>query len=134
MLQKPLTLLTLVVVTVLAGCTGGTDSRFAPTVEVSGQVTFGGKPVSAGEIQFTSAEDRQNGSEASVFIQEGRYTAQVTKGTKEVRIYANKPVGAADETGSQSQVQYIPAKYNSKSELVAEVGDDAVVVDFELTK
>lgn len=134
MLKQSTTLLVVVAAALLAGCSGGSDDRFAPTVEVTGQVTYNGKPISDGEIQFTSAEDRQNGSEASVFIKQGNYTAHVTRGTKQVRIYAHKPDGAADETGSQSQAQYLPAKYNGKSELEVEVGDEAVVADFELTK
>ncbi|WDI41359.1 hypothetical protein [Bremerella sp. P1] len=134
MLNSPLNLLAVALVALVAGCNSGGDDRFAPTVEVTGQVTYNGKPISAGEIQFTSAEDRQNGSETSVFIEQGKYSAMVTRGTKEVRIYAHKPVGAADETGSQAQKQYLPAKYNSNSELEVEVGDEAVTFDFDLKK
>ncbi|MEW4561903.1 hypothetical protein AB1K70_05215 [Bremerella sp. JC770] len=134
MVQKSTTLFALAALALLAGCSSGTDNRFAPTVTVTGHVTLDGKPIPEGEIQFTSDEDRRNGSEASVFIKQGQYTAQVTNGTKQVRIYAHKAVGAADATGSQSQVQWIPAKYNSRSELEAVVSDEPATLDFELTK
>ena len=63
----------------LAGC--GRQSG-PPRYELSGTVTFDGKPVPAGEIQFAPDTERGNrGPGTSAQIKEGRYQTLADKGT-----------------------------------------------------
>jgi hypothetical protein len=107
----------------LALVTGCGDSG-PKTYAVSGAVTFAGEPVGEGEIVFRSAA----GSEASCAgrIADGRFSFRATPGKKRVEIVASREVKSAPaESGETLNLQmYIPEKYNSKSELSADVTPD----------
>jgi hypothetical protein len=120
-----------------AGCGGKTADRAG----VSGKVTFDGQPVAAGQVVF---EPQGAGRMGIAQIVDGAYTMPPeqgpTAGEYVVRITANRPTGAkaAAGRGSDEQVdvyeQFIPAKYNDQTELKAQVGNEAAVVqDFALT-
>jgi len=105
------------------------------TYEVTGRVTFDGKPVTDGEIIFRAAE----GSERSWAgpIVDGRYTMQSTAGKKRVEISASRQVADVAVTGGGGEgpgfEMYIPEKYNSRSELQIQIAPDwGKEFDFEL--
>ena len=130
-----LKLLILVACLPLVGC-GGDGA-----VKVQGSVSFDGKPIQNGSITF-EPEDRKGPSQGQA-IANGSYTLdgpnKVPPGTKVVRIEAFGPSGKKTSIapGSTQMVdamhQYVPEKYNLKSELkkTVEPGKDNVI-DFDL--
>jgi hypothetical protein len=115
---------------VLALCGCGGD-----TVTVSGTVTFEGKPVSQGDIIFTDPEGKVAPDAGK--IRDGSYSVSVKPGKKKVEIRASKPIalppGKKGPMGeSEMWMDYIPAKYNTKSELAAEVSSASTKHDFTL--
>lgn len=118
----------------LAGCTP------APTgpaqFPVKGTVTFDGKPVESGRILFRKIGegDRAYGGE----ITNGDYSFPSEAGKVKVEITASRIIPGKFDTsnGTQEPVgeMYIPAKYNSKSTLEAEVkssGDNTIPFDLK---
>lgn len=120
------TILNSILLTALAsfiGC-GGVDDAPA-TVKISGEVTYNGKPMPAGEIIFRD----KSGSNKSISaqIKDGKYEADCTLGNKRVEITAMRDEKGATaetlETGESGPVleQYVPEAYNDKSTLTADV-------------
>jgi hypothetical protein len=105
-------------------------------VEVTGNVTFDGTPVSEGDITFRAA-DGTEGSCAGRIV-DGSYTFECTPGDKLVEVYAMRDVpGKFDESNPGEKVplreMYIPDNYNSDTTLkatVSESGDNKF--DFSL--
>jgi len=93
------------------------------TYKVSGEVTFDGKPVGEGQIVFRAAEG--SASSWAGEIKDGRYAFDATAGKKRVEITATRQVQTAQDSpsgqGAFTFESYIPPKYNSQSELTAEV-------------
>jgi hypothetical protein len=94
---------------------------------VSGTVTLDGNPMPEGEILFAGP-----GEVPQVLdIKNGSFEGQVTVGTKRVEIRAYRQVQAVaaggmykgEEVpgGGSSKENYLPARFNSESELTAEV-------------
>lgn len=118
-------------------------SKRAARTSVSGRVTFDGQPVAAGQIVL---EPLGSGRMGVAQIADGAYQMPAehgpTAGEYIVRITANRGAGRMVPSGArgtgqapvEAQEQYIPAKYNDRSELKTQVGQEAEVVrDFELT-
>lgn len=105
--------------------------------KVSGAVTFDGAPIAEGRIQFRAVEGDQRAFSAE--IRDGKYEAETLPGKMTVEIIASRPVpGKFDESNPGEKVpvgeMYIPARYNSKTELKAEIpAGGADGVDFALT-
>lgn len=129
-------LFALTAIAIIGGC-GKTSDR----ANVSGKVTFDGQPVATGQIVF---EPQGAGRMGIAQIVDGEYKMPAeqgpTAGDYVVKITANRPTGAkaAGARGSAEQVdvyeQFIPAKYNDRSQLKAQIGSEAEVVkDFTLT-
>ena len=100
-----------------AGCGGGKSS-------VSGTVTFDGKPLPEGQIAFVPASGKDKGANAT--IKDGAYSLQVPSGDYAVQVTASKkmplPAGKTGMFGAKEEVrQYIPERYNAKTELKAKV-------------
>jgi hypothetical protein len=132
-------LLTTAAALTLVGCDGARDG--IPREPISGKVTLDGASLEDGQITFTPAA----GGEpiAAAAIKEGRYTLRradgPSPGPHRVNIWSRKPTGKRlpsdvepgtfiEETG-----EIIPARYNLKSELKADVekgGDNRF--DFDL--
>jgi hypothetical protein len=94
------------------------------THTVSGEVTFEGAPVPEGDIIFEPL-DKKAAADAGK-IKDGRYSLSVKPGKHRVLIRASKLMklprgkkGALGET--EIHQQYIPARYNEKTELTADV-------------
>ncbi len=116
----------------LIGC-GKTSGPETQTV--TGSVTFDGTPVAEGEIVFRDAAGQTRSCGGP--IKDGKYSFDASPGSKKVEITAMRDVpGKMDTSNPGVEVplreQYIPANYNTKSTLTAEVsGSDPI--DFELT-
>ncbi len=130
-LHKRLPLLLLFPVLFFAsGCKSG-DGK----VDVSGTVTFNGKPVEEGTIQFVHTADTAD----TVTITDGKYATRIPPGSKKVAVHAYRKTGEflRDPTDKQSGYpvvsNYIPAKFNDQSELTAEVSKSGGVHNFDLT-
>jgi len=119
------------VVAFLAICSSGCGNGKV-VHKVSGKVTFESKPIQQGEIRFSNAG---NADEAGQ-IKDGNYTTALAEGNWKVRIFAyrEKPGQiVVPVTGTAPLMEnYIPAKYNDKSELVAEITEPTEDVNFDL--
>ena len=127
----------------LVGC----GSQGPERATISGTVTYMGEPLKTGVIRLVPMP----GTTAPVStapITDGRYTLSahggVPVGTHKIEIMANRPnkqapVEVEDFPGLASKAnveQYIPEKYNKKSELTITVpsGSGAITKDFDLTE
>ncbi len=136
----------LVLISLIAGC----RARGIERVVVFGNVTYDGEPVESGFIRFFPIEGTA-GPMWGARITAGRFRADdkggVPVGSQRVEIEAYRKTNrtpAPEESfesfndGSPTgvEVQYIPAKYNSKSQLRIDLksGSREVEKDFKLTK
>ncbi|VTR97701.1 hypothetical protein [Tuwongella immobilis] len=110
------------------GCS--TDAR---KVNVSGKVTLDGNPLAEGQILFVS--DQKDVPPEQGQIAQGTYTATLPAGPRTVQITAwrdSKKTNAV--MGGAVKEQYIPAKFNEKSELKTTIPDQATfTADFTVT-
>ena len=128
-------------VAILALFTLGCSS--ARPSSVTGKVTFDGHPVDTGNIRFDPLEDTP-GFGASTRIVGGEYAipadAGLFAGNYLVAISATRPTGRTiageglpGEANKIDEVeQYVPEKYNARSELRADLSPNANVVDYHL--
>lgn len=104
------------------------------TVKITGAVSLDGTPIPEGDILFRDATGSTGSCAAK--ITDGVYEMDSTLGAKKVEIRAMRDVpGKMDESNPGESVpmreMYIPKKYNTDSELTADVSE-ASQVDFEL--
>jgi hypothetical protein len=100
-------------------------------------VTFDGTPVETGRITFREVEGDKRAF--STEITGGKYELQTEPGKMTVEITASRPSGKFDTSNPDEEPQpigemYIPEKYNTKTELTAEVGEKTNDIPFTLTK
>ncbi len=116
---------------VLAGC-GQSDGPVMH--QVSGRVTFDGEPVQDGRILFRKLEG--DGKAFSAKIENGSYSLQTEAGKMSVEIIASRPIPGefdyANDTPEPVGEMYIPARYNTETELTAEITGNTEI-PFELT-
>ncbi len=93
-----------------AGC--GTGPK---TYWVQGSVTFDGRPIEIGEIIFVPL-DKDLGPDAGS-IKNGTFAFAVKAGKKRVEIRASRAVPGQRTSMGPVYEDYIPARYNSRSEL-----------------
>lgn len=119
----------LMVPLVLCGC-GDPGRLFYP---VSGTVTVEGKKVEQGDILFIP-EDPRWGPESGRIVA-GEYRARVPAGKHRVEITA-LDIGPHTKylDGSPLAANFIPERYNVRSELSAEVSKSQLKFDFALQK
>ena len=98
----------------VCGCSSG--SRSYP---VKGVVTFDGEPVPNGDIMFVE-EDGSIAPDAGKIVN-GKYDMQVKGGKKRVEIRASKEVPGAKGLMGPALEDYIPSRYNSRTELSRDV-------------
>ncbi|WP_417394578.1 hypothetical protein [Gimesia chilikensis] len=111
---------------VLAGCGGGGSG---PTnYPVSGKVTVDGEPLAEGDIIFRDAEGKATSGAGK--IEEGAFSFETVAGKKAVVITATREIpgktvagGAPGEPAVPAVEQYLPAEYNEKTTLEAEVSE-----------
>lgn len=95
------------------------------TYPVSGTVTFDGQPLPTGFISFTPVEGDIAPDAGKVT--DGKFEFRAQAGKKRVEINANRQaVGAKIDPamGAVPSEQYLPAEYNTKTVLTAEVKPD----------
>ncbi|NOY41608.1 MAG: hypothetical protein GXP26_07225 [Planctomycetes bacterium] len=137
-----LSLGTVLLCTSLFGC--GPDSKFKKVI-VRGTVTLDGQPIQNGEIRFYPVEGTP-GSVSGGPIKDGQYVAKgrggvsVGKSRVEIRGYRPPPESPGGEVSpgmeeGRPAVQYLPAKYNTQSELTATIESDSgnAAKDFNLS-
>ncbi|QDS90599.1 hypothetical protein EC9_48130 [Rosistilla ulvae] len=103
--------------------------------QVSGKVSYGGEPVTAGHVVFR-AKDGKTVSSAGPIV-DGVFEFESLPGEKTVMITATRPVpGKFDESNPGEKVQiteqFIPENYNAKSELSVVVTEADETFDFDL--
>lgn len=110
-----------------AGCSSKSDGPEIFTS--SGTVLYNGEPVADGRIVFRSLDGDGRGFSAP--IKDGEYSIETYGGRMRVEVRASREVpGKFDHSnGEPTPVgeMYIPARYNSQSDLVTNVPADADV-------
>ena len=87
---------------------------------VSGTVSYKGELVPDGSISFVPSDPKLSPQGAS--IRDGKYTAQVRKGTMTVQITGSKPDPKQKMLdGSPFWVDFVPEKYSTQSTLTVEI-------------
>ncbi|MBI1346484.1 hypothetical protein GC163_09360 [bacterium] len=137
------TLVAIMLCALTIGC-GGKAYDGAKRFPLSGKVTFDGEPVDGGTISFNpateNATDKQRPSGG--VITAGEYSIPegqgVNAGTYQVEIRWSRPTGKqfkdTQDTGEMidETKQVVPAKYNTVTELRAEVGTGSTTFDYDL--
>jgi hypothetical protein len=120
-------LLCLVVVS-MPGCAGGDGAA-----DVSGEVTLDGKLIDEGVIHFMPTDGKS--WTASTFIREGRFQTRAPRGKHRVEISSvqARPLRLGQDADSATGSEIVPARYNTKSELVADVKKGPNALRFELS-
>ena len=124
---------------VLALCAGCSDSGGLQKTVVRGAVSYNGELVPNGEIRFYPIEGTA-GSVSGGPIKDGQYVASsrggVPVGTHRVEISgyraSTKALDGDLAVEGGPAVPYIPAKFNSQSELRAEIERSTKTLDFNL--
>ena len=130
--------LALLSVLAAAGCTGKRAS-------VAGAVTYDGQPVDGGRIFFIPQGDPVGRPAVHATIEQGKYYLPAAQGPElgkhRVEIVwhkkpGGKPLGKPGDPGftTDDLVQTLPAVYNSKSTLSADVQPRSNTFDFALKK
>jgi hypothetical protein len=111
-LMKSSALLTCVLI---IGCQQANDD-----VEVSGAVTWNGKPLPAGMIILQPTEPRQ--PPVGGKIEDGKFLLHTKPGKMRVQVEAVRATRERDpETGTFLGEMYIPSRYNRETELEANI-------------
>lgn len=117
----------------LSGCSGKDGTE---TYAVSGTVTFNGQPIKTGDIVF-EPESSEVPPDAGQIV-DGKYKCKAKAGRMKVRISATREIPGKTTKGAMGEdlvvkEEYIPAKYNTATELTAEIdAADENTVNFEL--
>jgi len=102
-----------------------------PTAEITGLVTFDGKPVEKGGIIFRPTDGEAAARQGDIV--DGKYTLEAPIGSMKVEITGQRDTGVDDGMGGTEWKQFIPEKYNTKTTLTADVSKSGEkVFDFEL--
>jgi len=127
---------------VLAAASGcGRRSDDVPRATISGTVTYQGQPVVSGQIRFVPTGTPPRPVNGTV-IREGKYQAALWGGVPvgacrvEIEAWRLIPNASADRLGGGKPPaeQFLPAKYNEKSELTLTIkpGSGAITQDYDL--
>lgn len=118
----------------VVGCSG--DGNYG---DVSGTVSYDGKPLEDGLIEFLPAEGK--GQTASAPIKDGKYSVtKASVGNAKVQIRGSKVTGKKKmyDTPDSPEVaiiaELLPPKYHEKSELTFEVKRGANEKNWDLAK
>jgi len=113
------------------GCSGGDGLR-----TVKGKVTYDDTLIPEGNIMFTHSDKAVRPEMGQ--IKDGSYEIKVKDGKHKIEITASKmaplPKGKVGAMGEKEMpAEYIPEKYNKKSDLSAEVGSSTPAsLDFKV--
>lgn len=110
----------------LAGCSSG-----RPLHDVRGTVTLDGVPLAEGHISFDPADGV--GGAQSGDIKDGEFFVKTEAGPKRVEIRASRPSKTPGPDGGPDFTQFLPARYNVKSELTTTIAPGKNRPTFALT-
>lgn len=122
------------------GCGGEPAYQGPKRFALSGKVTLDGMPVDGGTITFVALAPKQNPTGGSIV--KGEYVIPEERGGNigayRVEIHWLKPTGEKvldNDTGEMIDVvnDGIPAKFNTETELKAEIAADKTSFDFNLS-
>jgi hypothetical protein len=124
-----------IVCALVAGCNSD-----PPSAEISGTITYDGKPVEAGHISFFPRNGK--GTTSGGEIVKGAYTAKgVSFGEMDVKINATKVTGTrklypSDPKSAVIELrgEMLPERYHEKTTLMLDVKDRVVKKDWDLKK
>src|SRR5262245_46998276 len=114
----------------IVGCSDPT------TGQVSGKVTWGGKPLEKGNITFVPADGKS--PTAGGEVNGGNYSVRVSVGKMKVSISAPKVVGqkkvynTPDSPTMPITAEALPARYSTESKLELDVKPGSNTKDWEL--
>jgi hypothetical protein len=116
---------------VLVGC-GGAKTK----VDVTGTVSYQGKPIENGAIRFEPIDRKLQPSGDN--IRNGVYRVTLPVGTAKITITGSEKIGmkklypTPDSPTRPIFKQFVPDKYNDKTELSAEITSGTSRLDFDL--
>ena len=114
------------------GCGGAAGPA---TYQVTGTVTFQGEPVAEGQIALRDPEGIR--PSAGGKIEKGKFAFRSQPGRMQVDITARRETGRFDESNPGEKTplleQFIPARYNTQTELEREIQAGKNEFAFELT-
>ena len=113
------------------GCGG--DGKYP----VTGTVTWEGTPIPADQNGFVTLTpiDASVAPDAGPIAEDGTFSFRASPGEKKVEILISRPVGKTVEAmGMSPQEQYVPERYNEKTELTATIEEGANELKFDLIK
>lgn len=103
-----------------AGCGGASGPPGPKLAAGKGTVTLDGKPMPSGEVLFISA-----GQATAAQVKDGQFSGQFAIGENQVQIFSYREGGQVVEMGGEKfgggKENFIPAKYNVESKLMANV-------------
>lgn len=102
-----------------------------PSYPVSGKITVDGEPLADGAIEFEPADGK--GGVYGGPIRGGKCDVMVAPGPKKVSIIGMKQQGAIGPDGNPMATQFLPPKYNSKTELTATIEPRSNALSFDLS-
>jgi hypothetical protein len=125
-----------IIAVALCGCGSG-----GPGAQITGTVTFDGKPIPKGHLAFMPLEGVK-GKSVTGEIVDGNYdvTQKVqTLGNHRVDIRAERPTGKKTPPGYpgppiDEMLQYLPKGYNEQSQLTFEIKAGKNVANFDLKR
>jgi hypothetical protein len=107
-----------------------TGCQSDPFTDVSGTVTLDGNPLPEGEVIFLSPDNSATPSSGK--IKDGQFKFRATRGPKKVQINATRDTGRKEVDGWPIRESIVPDRYNTKTELTADVGNGSNDFKFEL--
>ncbi len=117
--MRNLSVLAVLVIAVL--CLAGCGKSGPPKYRVTGDVTWEGQPLPAGDIIL---EPTDGGLPDHGKITAGKFEMQATAGPKKVQILATREGKFDESMGMARRESYIPLKYNAQTTLTADVQPD----------
>jgi len=107
-----------IVIALGSGCTPS-NPKPPPMAKVSGKVTLDGDPMKEGEIEFEAPAQPPR----TLKIEGGAFSGEVFSGKNVVRLHMFKegPPASTDPDKKPMKLESLPAKYNAKTTLSADV-------------
>jgi hypothetical protein len=108
-----------VVVAFASGCSTPAVPPPPPVATVKGTVEMDGKPMKSGDIEFETMAQPSK----SLKIEDGVFSGEVFTGKNTVRVhlYVEGDIISTDPDKKRAKKESLPAKYNEKSTLSADV-------------
>lgn len=103
----------------LLGCSNSENQNGPVLYDVTGEVFVNGKLLANGAITLEPADGK--GGVYGEQIQAGHFLVKASAGEKRVSITASRPSDELGPDGKPMDEQFIPARYNAKTKLSAEV-------------